>query len=414
MHTDQNPIDDLFRNKLGNQETPPPSGVWEEVRAQVQLDQVFYQKLYTHEKAVPKRVWKSIRASLHPGSDSFTFIPYYFQYAAAAVLVLAIGLWWLYPTNDASGIKLGNLKPLSLAFQAQMESSQDPRSEKVTRENAGNLWFSARNNAQTDVPTEGSVNYSSSPKQFISTEIQREFSSNSTGNEPTEKFDSPSDASKNPTLNNLILDSKLITQDFKSEVIPSTTQPYLSSTTNSRNNNNTTLPWTVSSLFSPDVNFASARNLGNEISNQQGKIQYTAGVRLGYSLNERWTIQSGVQYADQGTMQIPRGEQDNYTGTSSFSRLGPPMEVKAQIIDVPVVVRYRILGDKLRWYVNSGFNANLTGGASSVLVGTGTEFRANPKISISIEPTLRRTIETMPNLKPNTLGIFTGINYKFQ
>lgn len=413
MHTDQNPIDDLFRNKLGDQETTPPLGVWEEVRAQVQLDQVFHQKLYTHEKAVPKRVWKGIRASLHPSAHKIYFLSSYFQYAAAAVLILAIGLWWLNPTNDPSGIKLANLKPLSLAFQAQMKSSQYTSSEKVTQENTGNPWYSSRNNPQTDVPTESPVSYSSSLKQFFSTEIQRELSSNSTENESTENFDSASDVSKNPTLKNLLFDSKLITQDSKSEAIPSSTQPYLSSTANSRNNNKT-LPWTVSSLFSPDVNFASARNLGNEINNQQGKIQYTAGIRLGYSLNERWTIQSGVQYADQGTMQIPRGEQDNYTGTSSFSRLGPPMEVKAQIIDVPVVVRYRILGDKLRWYVNSGFNANLTGGASSILFGTGTEFRANPKISVSIEPTLRRTIETMPNLKPNTLGIFTGINYKFQ
>jgi hypothetical protein len=412
MHTEQNPIDDLFRNKLENQEVAPPSGVWEEVRAQVQFDQVFHQKLYSHEKAVPKRVWKGIRASLHTSRPNLYFIPSYFQYAAAAVLLLAGGIWWLTPTTEVNGIKLANLNPLSFAFQAQMKSGQPIPKVNPNPQNPSNSWITSSPTSQTDIPIAGTNDNTSLKNSSIPVEIQREYSS--ADSENTDSFHSPYNAAKNPTLTNLLIDSKLIAQDSKSESIPIPTQPYLSSSVDSRNKNNQNLPWTVSSLFSPDVNFASARNLGNEINNQQGKIQYTAGVRLGYSLNERWTIQSGVQYADQGTMQIPRGEQDNYTGTSSFSRLGPPIEVKAQIIDVPVVVRYRILGNKLRWYVNSGFNANLTGGASSVLIGSGTEFRANPKISISVEPTFRRTIETMPNLKPNTLGIFTGINYKFQ
>jgi hypothetical protein len=414
MHPEHNPIDDLFRNKLGNQETPPPTGVWDEVRAQVQFDQVFQQKLYAHEKPVPKRVWRGIQAAIRPGSSSFRFSTFYFPYAAAAVLILAIGLWWLNPTTERSGIKLANLNTLSLAFHAQLKQNQASGKENIISENPPNLWISSTDSREVSVPVSESLDTKNQDIHFSSAQIDLGFSPASDTPSLVENNNPPSSPIQIPTLKNLVLDSKLLAQDSKTEALPSGVQAYPPPSLDSQNKNSKNLPWTVSSLFSPDVNFTSARNLGNEITNQQGKIQYTAGVRLGYSLNERWTVQSGVQYADQGTMQIPRGEQDNYTGSSSFARLGPPMEVKAQIIDVPVVVRYRILGDKLRWYVNSGFNANLTGGASSLLIGTGTEFRANPKISISVEPTLRRTIETMPNLKPNTLGVFTGINYKFQ
>lgn len=413
MHPDTNPIDDLFRKKLGTQESTPPEGVWGEVQAKVQFDNAFRNKLYSFQKPVPNKVWTAIRKAIQPQSNLLVFTPAVFKYAAAAIILFTAGVWWITHMPDEYGLQLANLKPLSFAFKSQLDLKESPSLEP-----SSDQGISSSQNASGNLISSQSQPLAYLPQQVNLTNLSA--SENITDVSPVRKssilqseFDNQaSDISVRQPFQNLIQDSKTIAQNRN--IFPGNPNPSIQSLENEKSNSTRHQSWTVSSLFSPDVNFASARNLGNEFNKQQGKLQYTAGVRLGYALNDRWTVQSGVQYADQGMIQIPRGEQDNYVGTASFSRLGTPMEVKAQIIDIPVMVRYRILGDKLRWYVNSGVNANVTGGASSLLIGTGTELKATSKISVSLEPTLRRTIETMPNLKPNTLGVFTGINYKFQ
>lgn len=413
MHPDTNPIDDLFRKKLGNQESTPPEGVWDEVQAKVQFDKVFHNKLYSYQKKAPNRVWTAIQQTIQPQSRLFTFNSPIFRYAAAAVLLITAGVWWITQSPDESGLRLANLKPLSFAFKSQLDSKTNQINESSLAQAIPTIQAPSGNLFTLHKPASGFL------KIWVNSPIPSE-TENITAISPmpesaiisSDSVTQESNSGIAQPFQNLILDSKVIAQN--KNIVPGNSNPYIQPAEIERSNKRNQQSWTVSSLFSPDVNFVSARSLGNELSNQQGKLQYTAGVRLGYALNDRWTVQSGVQYADQGTMQIPRGEQDNYTGTASFARVGTPMEIKAQIIDIPVMVRYRILGDKLKWYVNSGVNANVTGGASSLLIGTGTELRATSKISVSLEPTIRRTVETMPNLKPNTLGIFTGVNYKFQ
>ncbi|NBV14004.1 MAG: porin family protein [Sphingobacteriia bacterium] len=171
--------------------------------------------------------------------------------------------------------------------------------------------------------------------------------------------------------------------------------------------------WQVSSLISPDLNYGSNRSIDQALAASSSRVDYSAGLRLGYQVNSRLQIQSGVQYADRGTMLIPKGEQDNYHGGTQFIRAGAPQPVRAQLIDIPVMVRYRLLGQRLRWYMSTGINANLSGGTSSLALGTGTEYRFLTQFSFSVEPTYRRLLLRTQALQPNSVGILTGLNYRF-
>ena len=131
MHPDRNPIDDLFRKKLGNQESTPPEGVWDEVQAKVQFDKVFHNKLYSYQKKAPNRVWTAIQQTIQPQSRPFTFYSSIFKYAAAAILLFTAGVWWITQTPDESGLRLSNLKPLSFAFKSQLDSKTNQINESL-------------------------------------------------------------------------------------------------------------------------------------------------------------------------------------------------------------------------------------------------------------------------------------------
>lgn len=419
--SDQNPIDELFRKNLGNTEMTPPGEVWDEVRAGISFDQTFRKKLYYHEVRPPARVWNRIRQTLHPGRNSFAWLPAVSRYAAAALVLLAFSWTWFMRPGEITGLKMARIQPLSLALRTleiPTPASPSAPTRKSEHTPTTESYFTGSSVA-------GSVKVVETPTPasliLPETEVQspNEMASGATAApQPTPL--SPTQTETFPQRKTDLSPHQLMQQlpgkSFAGDrrtlpAAPAVQDPALPYPAS---NGRTPDAWSVSSLFSPDVSFASARNSQATRQSSGTGLQYTAGVRLGYALNERWIIQSGVQYADQGTMLIPRGEQDNYTASSSFSRLGPPIEVRAQLIDIPVMVRYKLAGEKLRWFVHSGFNANLTGGASSVLVGTGTEYLASRNLSFSVEPTLRRTVEILPNIRPNTLGIFTGVHYRFR
>ena len=409
MHPEQDPIDDLFRNRLGNQEVPPPPGLWEEVQAGVQVDKVFKDKLNPFTLQPPASVWKQIYKNLHPNLRPVFLQPTFLRYASAAILIMTVGMWFWTDNEEVIGLKSSNIRPLSLAFKSVTPESRSTAIPDFQTDVRPQWEESAQNFVRQTIVAHSSP-LNEAGIQTMDNPIQTKQNSLAQISEsPKETFTNPGpETAPLPSIRQLLREQPISTAATNpmAQAYPST--PALSKTSHPAAD-----AWMLSSVFSPDINFSSPRNISSGLDRQQNNsLQYTAGVRVGYALNERWTIQSGVQYADQGTVLIPRGEQDNYTGTSSFSRMGTPMEVKAQIIDIPVVVRYRLLGDTWRWFISSGMNANVTGGTSSVLIGTGTELKAGKKLSVSIEPAFRRSIESLPNYKPNTLSIFTGIHYR--
>lgn len=414
MSQDMNPIDDLFRKSLRDQEQEPPRGVWDEVRAEISTDKIFREKLFSHEKPVPPGVWLRVRKNI----SVFRPLPFWqkpvLQYAAASVIVLIAGFWYLNQEGAYSGIQYAQTPLLSLQLESLLPQKNSV-SESVSDQTPGKM------SAPSNLINSGLLNNLYTASQNTNSDLIRGTETqpvlfNIPESAPvhiSEALPVVGDSEIKPVQKSLIPEMKDIRQDHKLLAQnPKKSIEYSGEEAGPARSMQAD-GWMVSSVFSPDLNFGSNRSLGSALGSAQSGLQYTAGVRVGYAVNERWTIQSGVQYADRGTQMIPRGEQDNYASTSSFSRMGAPVIVKSQIIDIPVVLRYRILGDKLRWYLNSGFSANLSGGASSVLFGSGAELRAGKQFSVSMEPTVRRMVEKMPNVQPNSIGLLTGVNYKF-
>jgi hypothetical protein len=406
MIPEKDPLDKLFHDSLSDQELNPPPGVWDEVRAQVQIDKVFHKALSDHELKPPVRVWKFIQRSIQPRQTSpFTFSR---TYSLVASLLLLMGIsWWLYTPKENFGLRYTHSPLLSVNIRKQITAARKSSVHKGSKQNEKTISVKENTYASISVPAEPLIE--KLPSQTIPDLSLQWVEMNL-----VDKNNTPvilEDDSHTPKL------SQDIKVDYKN--LLSTHKDTPKRIVYSGENagpvmNGSQDSWSVSSVFSPDVNFGGGQNLGSALASaNQGRLQYTTGVRVGYSLNNRWSLQSGVQYSDRGNQLIPRGEQDNYVGSNSFARLGEPLEVKSQIIDIPVVVRYKIAGNKLRWYMHSGMSANVTGGASSVLLGAGSEYAPGNHISVSMEPTWRRLIETMPNMKPQSLGVLTGINYKF-
>jgi hypothetical protein len=397
MQPENNPIDDLFRNQLeGEQRTPPP-GVWEEVRLHTQVDAKFKNTLWDHTVTPPSGIWRNIFLHLHP-SKPFWLRPAPYWYAAASLLLFALLFSrWSADNTTLEGIQVAQTPLLpenTHVLKEEPKSTQAFRplalAEKAPTYDIFKKDIPIMASKETVLPTTESLPLDKSI-QGAETSITPEVSQENQTPPGISVFKKPSTTA--------------------SHLPPST---LLSKTSEPTPNVQQNKAWMVSSLFSPDVNFGSGQSLGTALNEStQGRMQYSAGVRLGYAINERWSVQSGVLYSDRGQQLMPRGEQDNYVGNPSFMRVGEPVEIKAQIIDIPIVMRYKILGNKLRWFMHSGISANVTGGASSLLMGTGTEFAPGNGFSISVEPTWRRMVETLPNMRPNSVGILTGVNYRF-
>lgn len=397
MQPENNPIDDLFRKQLeGDQRTPPP-GVWEEVRLHTQVDLKFKYALENHSVPPPSGIWRNIYQHLHPPKP-FWLRPAPYWYAAASLLLFALLFSrWSAENMHKEGIQVVQtpLLPENTNVLKEVPISTEAFRPIALAEKASSYHF-----LNEDVPVIRSKETVLSSTESLTPEKSTQEAEIDITSEVSPENQAP------PGISIFKKPSTTVSHLPPSALLSKTSEP----TPNVQQNK----AWMVSSLFSPDVNFGGGQSLGTALNEStQGRMQYSAGVRLGYAINERWSVQSGILYSDRGQQLMPRGEQDNYVGNPSFMRVGEPVEIKAQIIDIPIVMRYKILGNKLRWFMHSGISANVTGGASSLLMGTGTEFAPGNGFSISVEPTWRRMVETLPNMRPNSVGILTGVNYRF-
>lgn len=395
MQPENNPIDNLFRQQLEGDQRTPPTGVWEEVRMHTQVDLNFKRALADHTMPPPSGIWKNIYQHLHPAKP-FWLRPAPYWYAAASLLLFALFLSrWNAETHPSGAIQVAQnpLLPESL-----YHSNKYPAPDIVLTPAISSEKSAAHFTLNKELPI-------ITPQEVILPKTEIVVQENSAQEANTGiALESPHVLQTPPSIN-------IFNKPSASNLPPSN---LLSKIPDPESNVQQNKAWMVSSLFSPDLNFGGGQSLSTALNEStQGRMQYSAGVRLSYAINERWSVQSGVLYSDRGQQLMPRGEQDNYVGNPSFMRVGAPVEIKSQIIDIPVVMRYKIVGNKLRWFLHSGISANLTGGASSLLMGTGTEFAPGNGFSISVEPTLRRMVETLPNMRPNSVGILTGVNYRF-
>jgi opacity protein-like surface antigen len=252
--------------------------------------------------------------------------------------------------------------------------------------------------------------------------------------------------------------------------------------------------WTISALISPTYQsqFSSGQNdaLSQAMASEQTIISYSGGLALAYKINKRLSIQSGLYYSTIGKEltgiaaysgfenQFYTKGSPNFTvltssGTvhtsnndifltdglfsgrihtdyninvfdpvkASLTYLDNSIRQNFSYLELPVVLRYKVIDKALDFNIIGGLSSNLlvdnsvyaSSGKGKTLVGStegmnmitfsstlgmGMEYNFSGNLSLNLEPTFRYYINPFNNIPgmsihPYTFGIFSGLSYKF-
>ena len=252
--------------------------------------------------------------------------------------------------------------------------------------------------------------------------------------------------------------------------------------------------WSISALMSPTYQsrFGTGENeaMANLMASEEAVMSYSGGLALSYKISKRFSIQSGVYYSSIGKelsgISAYSGFEDHFytKGSPNFEvltsnglvhtenndvfladRMGSdrittdynndvfdPEKASLKYIDnslhqnfsfleLPVILRYKIIDKALDFNIIGGFSSNLlvnnsvyassegnklpigkTEGMNiltfSSSLGMGMEYNISSSLSLNLEPTFRYYINPFNNLSgtgihPYSFGVFSGISYRF-
>jgi opacity protein-like surface antigen len=248
--------------------------------------------------------------------------------------------------------------------------------------------------------------------------------------------------------------------------------------------------WSVSAMGSPTYFSGSFMNASAALSNlkasEQSMVSYSGGLSVSYNLSKRFSIQSGVYYSSVGQKisgisssagfsrfnntkgrsfgietsvgTIVSTNNDIYYNDAISDRIQTPYTsdvfdpVKSGLqylnnsifqnfdyLEVPVIVRYKFIDQKIDFNLTGGLSYNLlvnnsvytslnstsvgkTDGINKLTLssslGVGMEYNLSDKLSVNLEPTFRYYISPFgvalgSKIHPYSIGLFSGISYKF-
>jgi len=252
--------------------------------------------------------------------------------------------------------------------------------------------------------------------------------------------------------------------------------------------------WSISALMSPTYQsrFGTGENeaMANLMASEEAVVSYSGGLALSYKISKRFSIQSGVYYSSIGKelsgISAYSGFEDHFytKGSPNFEvltsnglvhtenndvfladRMGDgrittaynndvfdPEKASLKYIDnslhqnfsfleLPVILRYKIIDKALDFNIIGGFSSNLlvnnsvyassdgnklpvgkTEGMNILIfsssLGMGMEYNISSSLSLNLEPTFRYFINPFNNfsgtgIHPYSFGVFSGISYKF-
>ena len=237
--------------------------------------------------------------------------------------------------------------------------------------------------------------------------------------------------------------------------------------------------FSVTVFLSPDL--ASYRLKNDDDSNQPDDVQKiettenhesssTAGIMIAYRLNNRWSIQSGLNFSNINILLKPKtiyAQPDNsgvikyrVNISSGYGYILPSFQNTPAIGDsliataaahklrytaIPVIISYQLSKGKFSFDVMSGVSANfLTAGVLETevrdganneidilteiqglkptyftwLAGVGTEYKLTNKLSLTLAPTARFALTSINKGSvvrsyPNSIGLVSGLKLHF-
>lgn len=249
--------------------------------------------------------------------------------------------------------------------------------------------------------------------------------------------------------------------------------------------------WSIAALASPTYLPGTGVRNGQPMlaMNERQAISYAGGVSFAYGINDRISVQSGLYYSSVGqqisgisaysgfdpynmsksssTFQvatqsgtIAASNPDIYLSDmvgdrvsgdysvenfdpvkSDLSMIGTSLHQNFRYLELPLIVRYKLIEGNLDFNIIGGISSNILIGNSVFLnnsgvrydvgstyglhnhvvsstLGMGMEYSISKSISLNVEPIVRYYITPANNssgegISPFNLGLFSGISYKF-
>lgn len=193
--------------------------------------------------------------------------------------------------------------------------------------------------------------------------------------------------------------------------------------------------------FSPDYCFRKlkAEQESQWIADSRDSIEvakfgYTTGIDLAYNLNSKFNIQTGVLFSDGGERTKKTIVSDVPYGQEAIQY---SYNYHHYYLSVPVKVDYKLLTGKLKVYITAGVAANFFLGHKttfistfahsnektsamvdpgfskmnlSVLAGLGLKYPITSKANLKVEPTYRRSINSIIDAPVKSYLYSAGIN----
>ena len=399
------------------------------------IDRIFQEKLKDLEVFPPNQSWNSIQKKLAPVSQKKR-LPIWLKFASVAALFLlffSIGTIYFIPESDFS------------------RNFLKEKNEKTVIDQKDSAPLTTSNNKTTDKKI--------TTQSKVTTNIDSESTSDIAiiSNTDEIKLNENSNLISKKDKNSILVDALNLPLSNANEEKAKTTQA-------------STGRITVATIFAPI--YISSLGDGSGIDGQfkdnpaSGNSSYSYGVKFAYRLNNKFSVQSGVNLINLGytTNNIYVTPGVSVIGFSNLStnptNLGKPQQFATSklrdlnaidpnkgslnqvfgYVEIPVELKYSVTDGKLGVNLVGGFSTLLLNkdevfietnsitqslGSSNNLrsinfsgnIGLDVDYSIRENLFINVSPMFKMQTNTFSknsgSIQPYYLGVYTGLNYKF-
>lgn len=395
------------------------------------IDRIFQENLKDLEVLPPNRSWKAIEKNLRPVVRRKR-LPIWMKFASIAALVIlffSIGTIYFIPENNFSKNFFNEIN----SEESNLNQKDNVESTKVTNTKGKPV-------KQQDVINK--LETSISISDFSDLENEKSFEETS--------------SDKEKVSNSILVD---VLQ------LPSIAKNDKKKITKNIGNNRITIATIFAPIYINSIGDGSGIDEQFKDSRASGSSSYSYGIKFAYKLNNKFSIQSGVNLINLGyktnNIYVTPG-----VSVLGFSNLSPnPIDSKSQsltaskqstlnamdpnkgsinqvfgYVEIPVELKYSITNGKLGVNLVGGFSTLLLNkdevfvetnsftqslGSSNNLrslnfsgnIGLDVDYFIRKNLFINVSPMFKVQTNTFSrnsgSLQPYYLGVYTGLNYKF-
>jgi hypothetical protein len=447
-------------------------------REEKNIDRIFRERLRNFDSVPPVEVWDNIRGKLYLDRRRKTIF-WITRVAAGIAILTVLSLTYFivrnsYKENQISGNKeIKTEQKLSEKELQTGESAEKQMADEVSKEKES-TGEQSEQITDNQIRTEYIADYASG--RLIETGVIRKSIHQLDYNYPGPEFmASSSELHLIPSGKDMHIEENL-PEDLYALNIPE----------DEKNRENR---WAIGTEISPLYSYRSletqseAMALANDLNQtESGTLAYSGGVNVNYSVLRRLSLQSGVYYSRYGVNinnayvfedvealsnarfysinnssgiidienvdYVTNKSDHKYYNPVSQNYDMPSSEVNSgeiiqnfEYIEVPLILRYRLIDRKIGFNFLGGLSTNLLVGSNtyyhsggerekigkttelkpinySSIVGLGLDYSVSKHLNICLEPTFRYYLNSINQSSlirsyPYSIGLFTGLRYSF-